>query len=285
MENHPAERAVSAPVTETPVIELKYDHPGLHDMFYRVRRNYIGQLAAKHQDGQAIPDIRYTPNEHKVWAHVREKLEPLHRSLACKEYLEGMEGIALPKDKLPQLGEVNQRLRPATGFRLLPVSGFVEGRFFLSRLAQGIFLSTQYVRYPSDPLFSPEPDVIHELLGHATTLIHPKFARLSRAFGQTAALCADETIDRIARVYWYTLEAGLVLEDGLPKVFGAALLTSISEISGFLERAELRPLNFDEMAVSEYNPTDFQRLLFVAPSFDQMSEQVIEWLAQQVPQR
>ena len=96
--------------------------------------------------------------------------------------------------------------------QMLPVAGLISARGFLSCLGRGVFLSTQYMRHHSMPLYTPEPDVIHELIGHATSFFDPDFVRLSRLFGQAALVADAPTLARLERVYWYTLEFGLARE-------------------------------------------------------------------------
>jgi phenylalanine-4-hydroxylase len=159
------------------------------------------------------------------------------------------------------------------------VAGLVGDRTFLGYLFHGTFLATQYMRHPSRPLYTPEPDVVHELIGHAPTFSEPGFARLNRAFGEAAERVDSETLARVARLYWYTLEFGVCRERGALKAYGAGLLSSSGELGGFEARAELKP--FDPAVISEtqYDPTDYQKILFVAPSFSEMAERAAAWLA------
>jgi len=168
---------------------------------------------------------------------------------------------------------------------MLPVAGLVSERMFLSYLGQGIFLSTQYMRHHSVPLYTPEPDVVHELVGHAPTLAHPLFARLSRAFGEAVAKVDDEKVHRIARVYWYTLEFGAVEEAGEVKVCGAGLLSSFGELRHFQRDAARWPFDLERMAATPYDPTQYQPGHFVAKSLADMAEQLLFWLERAVAVR
>lgn len=262
------------------LVQLDRDHPGFRDPAYRARRNAIARIAVEHRLGEPLPEVEYTPDEHAVWRTVWENLAPLHRRSACRSYVDALDRLALSRERVPQLREVSQSLERAAGFSLAPVAGLVTARVFLSHLATGVFLSTQYMRHPSAPLYTPEPDVIHELVGHAPTLIDPDFVRLSRLFG-AATLASDASEPRveeqIIRVYWYTLEFGVVEEDGL-KAYGAGLLSSFGELGRFATHAELRPFDLDEMARTPFDPTDYQRVLFVAPGFRQMVDSLSAWL-------
>jgi phenylalanine-4-hydroxylase len=164
---------------------------------------------------------------------------------------------------------------------MLPVAGLVAPRTFLTHLGRGVFLSTQYMRHHSAPLYTPEPDVIHELVGHAGSLAHPAFVALSRLFGEVALETeADDVarIEELTRLYWYTLEFGLVREGGFPKAYGAGLLSSFGELGRFETQAEIREFSVEGLLATPYDPTDYQRVLFIAPSFAVMTENVTAWL-------
>ena len=259
------------------LVPLDPDHPGFRDAAYRARRNAIARLAHDYEPGDPAPEVTYTDEEHAVWRTVRELLSPRHRELAVSEYRESVQAISLDHERIPQLEAVNAQIRPLTGFRMLPVAGLVSAKAFLSFLADRIFLSTQYIRHASRPLYTPEPDVIHELIGHAASFAHPVYSGLSRRFGLAARAAEGEDVERLARLYWFTLEFGAALEDGIPKAFGAGLLSSVGEMDR-LRSAELRRFDCRTMARTPFDPTDYQPFYFVAPSFTAMYEQVGEYL-------
>jgi phenylalanine-4-hydroxylase len=261
------------------LVALDADHPGFHDAVYRRRRNEIAQAAVEFRDGNAVPVIAYTDDEQEVWREVWRNLAPLHERYACDEYLEVSERVALPRNRIPQLAEVNAVLEPLHGFRMLPVAGLVTAGAFLSRLHEAVFLSTQYMRHHSVPLYTPEPDVVHELIGHAATFGDERFVALNRAFGEATLRARDEeTIERIGRVYWYTLEFGVVHERGRIKVYGAGLLSSFGELGRFESQEPQLPWDVERIANTPYDPTHYQQSLFTAPSFEQMFDDVTRWL-------
>ena len=261
------------------LVALDADHPGFHDPVYRRRRDDIARAAIEHRDGDPVPNIAYSEDEHAVWREVWRHLASLHERYACSEYLDVSETVALPRTRIPQLREVNARIEPLHGFRLHPVAGLVTAGAFLSRLHDGVFLSTQYMRHHSVPLYTPEPDVVHELIGHAATFGDERFVALNRAFGEaTLRARDDETIERIGRVYWYTLEFGVVRENRELKVYGAGLLSSFGELGRFEREEPLLGWNVEEMANTPYDPTMYQHQLFAAPSFEKMFDDVLRWL-------
>jgi phenylalanine-4-hydroxylase len=268
------------------LMHLDADHPGFHDAVYRRRRNEIARAALHYREGEPVPSIGYTEKEHDVWAEVWRHLDPLHERYACRAYRDAGDRIALSRERIPQLATVNATIQPLLGFRMAPVAGLVAAKSFLSQLGRDVFLSTQYMRHHSVPLYTPEPDVVHELIGHAATFADPTFVALNRAFGEAALRAHDdqETIDRIGRLYWYTLEFGVVREGGRLRVYGAGLLSSFGELGRFEREEELLDWNVDDIAATPYDPTQYQQKLFIAPSLDAMADDVQSWL-RRVPVR
>jgi phenylalanine-4-hydroxylase len=268
-----------APAETNELVALDADHPGFHDPVYRRRRNEIARAALEYQDGDPVPRIAYTAEEHAVWREVSRELAPLHARYACAESLEAARRVALPRERIPQLAEVNGAIGPLHGFRMLPVAGLVTAKAFLTQLARGVFLSTQYMRHHSVPLYTPEPDVVHELIGHAATFGHESFVRLNRAFGEaTLRATGDARVEQIGRLYWFTLEFGVVMEGGRVKVYGAGLLSSFGELGRFESEEPLLPWDVDAIAATPYDPTHYQEKLFAAPSFEAMTRDVLRWL-------
>ena len=267
------------------LVELEPDHPGFSDPRYRARRDAIAQAAIDyHAAGAAgaVPDAPYTEDEHAVWRAVWAELGPRHQAFAASELLALERELALTRDRIPQLAEVGDRLAPRTGFRLVPVEGLVRPRRFFVALHEGVFLSTQYVRHASRPLYTPEPDVIHELIGHAASLTHPALARLNRRFGLAAKLGDRRLLARIERVYWFTLEFGLVEESGGVRAVGAGLLSSMGELERSHSEATFLDWDLERMATTDYETSRYQERLFVAPSFTRMIDELDAWLAREL---
>ena len=150
---------------------------------------------------------------------------------------------------------------------------------FLGALSDGIFLSTQYVRHPSAPFYTPEPDLLHEFIGHGTTLLDARFAELHRAFGAAARVASSERMGQIERLYWFTVEYGMVREDGVPRALGAGLLSSCEELEQCGTVPELLPFDAEVAARTDYDPTRLQPRLFVADSFGSLVESTVDWLS------
>lgn len=254
------------------------DHPGFRDLIYRARRDKIAQLALDYEPGTPIPDAPYTDEEQEVWRIIREALKPQHERYACAEFLRCAENLDLPRERIPQLREVSQRVQALSGFRLEPVAGLVHPRVFMESLAHGVFLSTQYIRHHSTPLYTPEPDVVHETIGHAVMLASPRIAELSRLVGQAVRRTkSDAALDRLGRVYWYTIEFGVVHEEGAVKAYGAGLLSSAGELEA-MQHAEMRPFDLEVAAEQPYDVTTFQPFFYCAESFEAMYQTLRDYL-------
>jgi phenylalanine-4-hydroxylase len=260
------------------MVQLDPDHPGFRDPEYRARRNRIAQIATGYQPGQPIPDAPYTREEHQVWRTIWEALRPAQQRHACAEYLRCVEQLAFDTTEIPQLHDVSLKVEAISGFRLEPVAGLVEPRVFLESLARGVFLCTQYIRHYSTPLYTPEPDVVHEIIGHGVTLASERLSELNRLFGAAVKRTSDtREMERLARIYWFTIEFGVLRENGEIKAYGTGLLSSAGELEA-MHNAELRPLDLDVVSHAEYDPTHFQAVLYCAESFEAMYQMLRDCL-------
>ena len=259
-------------------VHLDQDHPGFGDPDYRARRNQIAAQALSWRLGEPVPHVEYTVEEQDVWRTVCRELAVKHERLACAEYRQASVRLALPVDRIPQLDEVGDRLRPLTGFEYHPAAGLVGFEQFYGSLADGVFHSTQYVRHHARPLYTPEPDLIHEVIGHGGMLASPRLAELNRLAGHAARrLETTAGRDFFATVFWFTVEFGVLWEPGPThpelRAYGAGLLSSFGEIDEF-RSAEIRPLNIAEMGVLTYDITRYQPILYAADGIEQLLDVV-----------
>ena len=260
-------------------VHLGDDHPGVNDPDYRERRNAIAAAALEWEEGTPSPRIEYTDAEQEVWRTVCRELEPKHERYACRAFREAVEALALPRDHIPQLDEVTAGLRSLTGFEYVPAAGIVPLDEFYGSLADRSFHSTQYVRHHAAPLYTPEPDLIHEVIGHGHLLADPQFAELNRFAGEAARRMETEAgLQMVADVFWFTIEFGVVREDGELRAYGAGILSSYGEIEEF-RGMEIRPLDFHDMATLEYDITKYQPVLFGAESMDHLIGALGEFFA------
>ena len=258
--------AVSRAESGAVSVQLDDNHPGVADPAYRARRDAIASLAVDWRPPDPVPHVAYTELEHETWRTVCRELSGLWRTSAAASFLSAAERLQLPTDHVPQLAEVSARLDPLTGFTYLPVAGLAPLRTFYSAFGDGVFWSTQYLRHHSKPLYTPEPDLCHEVLGHANQLADPAFAALYHAVAEAAARVeSPEALSLLSRIFWFTIEFGVVRERGELRAYGAGLLSSFGEMKAFHD-AELRPVDWTAMGTQSYDITRYQQVLYEAPS-------------------
>ncbi|XP_021496076.1 tryptophan 5-hydroxylase 1 [Meriones unguiculatus] len=262
--------------------ELDADHPGFRDHVYRRRRKYFAELALSYKHGDPIPKIEFTEEEIKTWGTIFRELSQLYPTHACREYLRNLPLLSkycgYREDNIPQLEDVSKFLKECTGFSIRPVAGYLSPRDFLSGLAFRVFHCTQYVRHSSDPLYTPEPDTCHELLGHVPLLAEPSFAQFSQEIGLASLGASEETVQKLAACYFFTVEFGLCKQDGQLRVFGAGLLSSISELKHALSgHANVKPFDPKVACKQECLITSFQDVYFVSESFEDAKEKMREF--------
>eukprot|EP00538_Stauroneis_constricta_P002341 CAMPEP_0119557658 /NCGR_PEP_ID=MMETSP1352-20130426/9261_1 /TAXON_ID=265584 /ORGANISM="Stauroneis constricta, Strain CCMP1120" /LENGTH=486 /DNA_ID=CAMNT_0007604797 /DNA_START=223 /DNA_END=1683 /DNA_ORIENTATION=- len=269
--------------------ELKSDHPGFTDMEYRRRREELTSAAKSYSWDSTIDHTEYSNQEVATWTAIWDKMEPLWDEYACKEYKAALnlmkENCGYDRNSIPQQQDISNFLLQHTGFRMRPVSGLLSSRDFLNGLAFRVFFSTQYIRHHSKPLYTPEPDVCHELLGHAPMFADRDFADFSQEIGLASLGASDADIEKLAHCYWHSVEFGLCEEEGgALKAYGAGLLSSFGELeyacgggegrdttanndeTQGLDKPELRDWDPAEAAMQTFPITTYQPMYFVARS-------------------
>jgi phenylalanine-4-hydroxylase len=255
-------------------LRLAHDHAGANDPVYRARRDEIAAAALAWMPGQPAPRIEYTEAEQHVWQTVCRELFPKYERYAIAEFREGVERLGLPRDHVPSLDDLSARLESLTGFRYMPAAGLVEAREFYGPLRERVFQATQYVRHSDVAPYTPDPDIVHEVIGHGHLLATPTFSELHRLAGEaTHRLRDDDNLEFLSKVFWFSLEFGVVIEGGSLRAYGAGLLSSYGEIEEF-RGVEHRPLDLVKMGSTAYDIGACQPILYCADSLDEVREVV-----------
>jgi phenylalanine-4-hydroxylase len=220
-----------------------------------------------------IIDVDYNDEEQGVWRYVAGELQELHQKHASPFYLKAKKDLGITTERIPQLSEMNRRLKELTGFRLAPIEGLVETRGFLSWLSYRVMLSTQYIRHHSRPEYTPEPDIVHEAIGHIPMFTNPNFADYSQFIGHGARIATDKQLEELGRLYWFTVEFGMIEHEGDIKAYGAGLLSSFGELEhAFGDEVERRPFNLEQVINTDYDYSEMQPILYVVPSYAELKE-------------
>lgn len=251
-------------------LDLEPGHPGLGDAEYVARREALFAICRRSRlAGEPPPLIDYTGEEQRIWREVTPKLEELHQRYASRIYLQAKRELKIREDEIPQLHHLSQHLERVSGMHLVPAEGPIPYRTFYRYIAERGFPCTQFIRHGSKPEFTPEPDMVHDCLGHVPPLINPDYSALLTLIGRAAVeVATGDQVLALKRLSWFSIEFGLMEEDGETKVFGAGILSSMGEIPFSLSKdVERRPFVTNEVIETDYDPSKMQSLLFVIPSF------------------
>ena len=271
---------MNSTVVENPVVMLPKGHPGEGDPAYIARRTALsGLVASIGGHGASLPDVQYTEGETEVWRAVMDRLSSLHEIHAASTYLQGFRRLGLSATRPPVPGSLAQRLKEQTGFGLVLTDGLLDARVFLTHLGERRQPCTVYLRHGSRPDYTPEPDLVHEAVGHAPMLTDPDAARLNEVVGHAASHASARQLQALLRLYWFTLEFGLVEERSGLRAYGAGLLSSFGELPhAFSDAVDRRPFDIEAVIEQDYAHDRMQDVLFVVPSLGAALADVQVWL-------
>jgi phenylalanine-4-hydroxylase len=266
----PIDPQVMVAPPEATELELEPGHPGLGDEQYIQRRRALFALCRRHRlEHLGPPLIEYTPEETRIWRDVSPKLNELHVRHACQIYLAAKRDLAINQQEIPQLRTLSQRVQRETNMHLVPAEGALPYRTFYQYIGARGFPVTQFIRHGSHPEFTPEPDMIHDCLGHVPPLMNHDYAELLTLIGKAvSATDSGEYVLALKRFSWFSIEFGLIEEAGDTKVFGAGILSSTGEIPYSVLSPDVRRERFvtDTVINTDYDPSRMQDHLFIAPS-------------------
>ncbi len=242
----------------------------------------LEQLRSRHPEIRADYTIdqhweRYTSVEHDVWRTLYDRQSKVLPGRACDEFLDGLKTLKLVSDKIPNLEELSDTLSRATGWRVVSVPSLVPDEIFFDHLANRRFPAGQFIRKPEELDYLEEPDIFHDVFGHVPMLAHPVFADYMEAYGKGGqrAMHEFQALKNLARLYWYTVEFGLIAKpDGL-RIYGSGIVSSRAESIYAVESPSPNRIHFDLERVmrTEYRIDDFQESYFVIGSFDELFQE------------
>jgi phenylalanine-4-hydroxylase len=198
------------------------------------------------------------------------------RTTASRVFLHGARTIGLDRHRVPDLAAVNARLAPLTGWSAVPVTGFLPAREFFHCLAEGRFPTTVTVRSKRNLDYVPEPDIFHDVFGHVPLHADPVFAGVLQRLGRMgAAARTEDDVTAITRLFWFTVEFGLVREAGQVRIYGSGLISSQGDAANALsDRCDRRPFSLESVLAQPFEIDQLQPVLFVLESFDQLFEAI-----------
>jgi phenylalanine-4-hydroxylase len=218
---------------------------------------------------------RYTDEDHEVWGTIfRKRMEQL-AEFGSEVFLSGSRAINLRADRVPDLRDVNSRLKPMTGWSSHGVPGYLPAKAFFAFLAQRQFPTTVTVRPKAQMDYLPEPDIIHDVFGHVPLHADPIFADFLQTYGQAALHTNDPFhTERLARLFWFTVEFGLIREGGKIKLYGSGLISSEGEGHHALDsdKVERRPFEMNRVCETSFEIDHYQPILYVLESFEQLRD-------------
>ena len=235
---------------------------------------------------QAAPDWtipqdwdRYTPSEHAVWDTLFARQSKMLPGRVTQSFLNGLDVLKLSRPGIPDFEELSQALRDLTGWSVVAVPGLVPDDVFFDHLANRRFVAGRFIRRPDQLDYLQEPDVFHDIFGHVPLLSDPVFADYMQAYGEGGLKALKlGSLEKLARLYWYTVEFGLIREQGQLKLYGSGIVSSFGESIYALDDPHPKRIVFDLERVmrTNYKIDDYQQTYFVIDSFEQLRHQTAD---------
>ena len=221
----------------------------------------------------------YSLAEHAMWDTLFARQAKLLPGRVTPVFMQGLDILRLSKPGIPDFEELSERLMRATGWQVIAVPGLVPDEVFFEHLANRRFVAGRFIRTPDQSNYLQEPDVFHDVFGHVPLLANPVFADYMQAYGRGGQRASSlGAIERLARLYWYTVEFGLIAQDDGLKLYGAGIVSSFGESLYALEDRSPNRIGFDLARVmrTRYRIDDYQQSYFVVPSFEDLLQQTLE---------
>lgn len=221
----------------------------------------------------------YTPAEHAMWDKLFDRQSRMLPGRVSPAFLQGLDVLRMSKPGIPEFEELSERLYKLTGWRVVAVPGLVPDEDFFRHLANRTFVAGRFIRTPGQIDYLQEPDVFHDVFGHVPLLANPVFADFMQAYGQGGLRSLQYgAMHRLARLYWYTVEFGLIREDGDLKLYGAGIVSSFGESTFALDDPSPNRIGLDLKRVmrTPYKIDDYQQTYFVIDSYEDLLRQTLD---------
>lgn len=220
-----------------------------------------------------VPVPNYSPEEHETWSLMFARQMASLPAMAADEYLKALNLLELPANEIPRLMDVSQKLEAATGWRITRVEGLVPEKEFFECLSQKLFPCTDFIRRRGELEYTPSPDMFHDIFGHCPLITNPYFADFYEYFGKAALRANPEQLIKLQRIYWFSVEFGLIENPQGIRIYGSGILSSVGEVPNSLGNAVRRhAFDFSKVADQYYEIFHMQEDLFVIPSFEWLLE-------------
>ncbi|MDA8870097.1 phenylalanine 4-monooxygenase [Rhizobiaceae bacterium] len=228
------------------------------------------KYTAKQPDENGI--IPYTCEENAVWADLFAQQQPNVERLAASAFLDGQKKLKLPTDRVPQCVEISKSLKPLTGWSVVPVPALIGFSQFFKMLSERTFPAASFIRSREDFEYIEEPDIFHEIYGHTPLLADERFAAFSQAIGQTGLSCEKRDYSWLIRLYWFTIEFGLLREGGEIKALGSGLASSPGELAHSVHEPTVvrKPFDVIDILRTPYRIDINQPIYFVLDTIDEL---------------
>ena len=229
--------------------------------------------------GEEIEYPDYPEEDHEPWRILVERQMEQLPGRACEAYMRGQEVLQLEADRIPDLADLSRRLNEETGWTVANVPGLIHEKNFFSLLSERKFPSTNYVRGRDELNYTPAPDCFHDIFGHMPMLTQPEFADFYQLYGQAAQNAEGADRPRLERFHWFTVEFGLIQEQGEKRIFGAGIVSSNEEVTHALsDEVTLHPFDPEHIVEKDdYEVYNLQDELFVLESFEQLVDGFRDW--------
>jgi phenylalanine-4-hydroxylase len=221
----------------------------------------------------------YTAQDHTVWDVLYARQTDMLKGRVCDAFLRGLDVLRLSDSGIPDFADLSQRLAALTGWRVVAVPGLVPDEVFFEHLANRRFVAGRFIRRPEQLDYLQEPDVFHDVFGHVPLLSDPVFADYMQAYGEGGLKALRlGSLEKLARLYWYTVEFGLMRERGALKLYGAGIVSSFGESVYALDDPRPNRIGFDLERVmrTDYKIDDYQQSYFVIDSFEELRHQTAD---------